>query len=215
MKKFIVTLIFSAICFAQAGTLTPTNTTTPPAGGYLPGAVIPITITKTGNPTTTGLQFDIQSSVGINAIVVSLPSGLSTTKQVTCAPFSSNFRCVIVGFNTTTIPDGVIAVATTTLASTNSTSPATLVVSNPVETDSTGTALAVTVTNPTISLPTRNPCDVTGDGNVSSSDLSTVTNAAVARATTPDLNSDGTTNVQDAQIVATAGTGPAFVCNAH
>lgn len=215
MKRVLLFLISSLACFAQAATLTPANTTTPPAGGYPSGAVIPISIAKTGNPTATGLQFDIQTSAGVSSVVMSIPAGLAVTKQLSCAPFSSNFRCLIVGFNTSVIPDGVIATATVTLASSINTSPVNVTVANPVETDATGTALAVTVANPTVSLPTRNPCDVTGDGSVSPLDLSAVVNPATLRASTPDLNSDGTANVQDAQIVATAGTGPAFVCNAH
>jgi hypothetical protein len=151
----------------------------------------------------------------VSSVALSLPASLASAKQVSCSIFSPNFTCVIVGLNATTIPDGIIATANVTLATAGLTSPVTVNVANPVETDATGTALAVTVANPIVSLSIRNLCDVTGDGSVSSADLSAVINAAIAKAASPDLNSDGKVNVQDAQIVATATVGPTFTCNAH
>ena len=214
MKSLFLSLLLVPLAWAQ--TLTPSTAGTAPAGGYAPGAVVPISITAAGNPTKTGIQFDIQTSAGVANVVVSIPSALASTKQVSCDPFAASMTCLVVGFDTATIPDGVVATANVTLASTLSASaPVTVTIANPVETDATGTALAVTVANPTVSLSIQNPCAVTGDGSVSSGDFSAEISAALAHATTPDLNSDGKVNVQDVQIVATAGTPPNFVCNAR
>ena len=213
----MIKLLFaSLLCLplAAQGTLSPSNAGAPPAGGYTAGSVVQINVTKAGNATTTGIQFDVQAPSGVASVAVSIPAGLAASKFLTCSPGTST-TCLIVRFNTATIPDGIIATAAITLASSISTSPVNVTVANPVETDASGTALAVTVANPTVSLSIKNPCDVTGDGSVSSADLSAAVSAAIAKATSPDLNSDGKVNVQDAQIVATAGTGPSFACNAH
>ncbi len=213
MTRLMLASLLSLPLFAQ-GTLSPSNAGSPPAGGYTAGSVVQINVSKAGNASATGIQFDVQAPSGVASLTISIPAGLAASKSLTCSPGTST-TCLIVGFNTTPIPDGIIATAAITLASSVSTSPVNVTVANPLEADASGTALAVTVANPTVSLSIRNPCDVTGDGSVTSADLSAVVSAALAKAASPDLNSDGKVNVQDAQIVATAGTGPSFTCNAH
>lgn len=221
MKKLLLLLI-PAICFAQ-GTITPVNTTTPPASGYAPGAVIPINIVKSGNSAcsatgtgcVTALQFDQQSMVGVATVAWTIAPALAASKFISCGP-PNGTTCVIIGLNQTPIPDGPVAVATVTLASTLTLPSVTFGLFNTaVESDSTGASLAVSVTNPTLLLPAqKSRCAVAStNGTVGMADLQAVDAQITARTTNAatDLNSDTKTNVQDAQIVATAGSGGA--CN--
>lgn len=213
--KNLLLLFTSVVCFAQSATLAPVNTTTPPAAGYAPGAVIPINIVKAGNPTATALQFDVQSMAGVATVSWSVSPAIAGSKILTCsANGPATGTCALVGLNQTVIPDGVVAIGTVTLAPSVNVSPVVFSISNPIESDPNGASLAVSVANPTVSLsiaPSR--CAVTGDGAVSSADLQAVVNQIVARTTSAatDLNTDGKTNVLDAQIVATAAT--TGVCN--
>lgn len=194
-------------------TLSISNQNTPPAGGYAPGAVVPLIITKTGNPTATGFEFDIAVSAG--TIAGSAGPALPAGKFVSCSP-APPLSCIAIGLDDNSIPDGAAMVLSVTLPANISSSPVTVTISNPVESDPNGSSLPTVIGNPTVSLSIKNGCDVNGDGSVSSADLSVVVNAALAHvtSTTTDLNKDGKTNVLDAQIVATAGTAPAFTCNA-
>lgn len=199
--------------FAQ-GTLSLSNAGTVPPGGYAPGATVILDVTKTGNPTATGLQFDLVLPSG--ALSVAIGPAPPAGKQISCSTGLS-IRCIVIGLaDTNPIPDGVVAIATVTLAA-NASGTVVVTIANPVESDGNGNGLAVTVGNPTVSLSIRNRCDVDGNGSVSSSDTSAVVSVAILKSTTSqtDLNSDGLTNVLDAQITATAATAPNFVCNAH
>lgn len=211
IKFFSILLVISVAALAQ--NLSIANQGTPPSGGYAPGATVPLAISKSGNPAATALQFDFGISAGGGTITVAAGPAMPATKTLQCSSVAP-LRCLIAGFNTATIPDGVLAIATVQIAATV-TSTVTATISKPVESDINGLAIPTVIGNPTVSLSIKNGCDVDGDGLVSSADLSRVANAITSQAASgPDLNSDGTTNAQDAQIVATAGTPPAFTCNA-
>lgn len=210
---FLVVVFLLAIAARGQGTLSIANQNTPPTGGYAPGAVVPLTITKTGNSATTAFQFDISASAGLitGAVGPALPAG----KALTCSS-APPYRCIAVGLDTNAIPDGIVAVLSVALPASIASSPVTVTVSNPIEADAGGNAVPTVIGNPTVSLSIKNGCDVNGDGSVGSADLSVVVSAVAAgnTSTATDLNKDGKTNVLDGQIVATAGTGPAFTCNA-
>lgn len=207
-------LLFTAAAWSQ--TLSFSNAGSPPTAGYAPGSVVTLNITKSGNPTDAAIQFNLPVPPGVASIsVAASPAATAAGKTVTCGATAADI-CVLVGFNANTIPDGVVAIATVTLASSVPQNPVAVSLTNPIEGDTNGSSLPVTIQNPTVSLSIKNACDVDGDGSVSSADLSSVVSMTVtgATSTATDLNSDGATNVLDAQIVATAGTPPGFVCNA-
>lgn len=220
MKRLALFLLASALLFAQ-GTLTLVNTGTPPAAGYAAGAVVPLAINAAGNNTcgagslgcVTGAEFTVTTTAGTIAFIA--PASFGSAKTLACSP-SSPYTCLLVGLNNITpIPAGLLATVSLTIPTPAPTTPITVTLSNPVEADGAGNGLVVTVLNPTVSLSPVNRCAVTGDSSVSSADTSAVINEALTGMTTPatDLNSDGKTNVLDAQIVATAGSGGP--CNAH
>ncbi len=213
LKKCVSMLLILCVSVMAQGTLS-LVAPTPPAGGYSPGAVIPVNLVKAGN-STSAIQFSAPWATNIATVSWVLAPALAPAKALTCGGVASPTICTIVGFNQTLIPDGTIATATVTLANSIATSPVTFSVTNPIESDINGASLAVSLANPTISFSIKNPCAVTGGGSVVSADLSAVISQIIAKTTTAatDLDSSGTTNVLDAQIVATAGS--TGVCNAH
>jgi len=200
--------------FAQ-GTLSLSNAGTAPAAGYAPGATVTLNITKTGN-SPTGIQFDLSIPAASGAVAMALGPAAPAGKTITCSTGVS-IRCLVVGLDTNVIPDGIVAVASVTLASSLNASPVAVTLANPVEADAGANSLPVTIPNPTLSLSIKNACDVNGDGIVSQADLVVVVAQAITKinAVATDLNRDGKTDVLDAQIVATAATGPAFTCLAR
>lgn len=215
----VVALVLAIVASAKAQVISLTNPATAPAGGYAPGATIPLSITKTGNPNVTGVQFDLTAGAGAS-VAVTPGAALPPSKTLTCFPVvpSGVVTCLAVGLNIDDIPDGTLAVATVQLApAAIGSSPIVVTILNVVATDAAGTALPATIGNPTVSLLLRSSCDVNGDGSVGSADLSAVVSVAIQKGTNTatDLNKDGKTNVQDAQIVGTAATAPAFTCLAH
>jgi hypothetical protein len=174
-----------------------------------------LNITKAGN-SPTGLQFDLSLPAASGAVSVALGSAAPAGKSLTCSTGAS-IRCLIVGLDTNVIPDGVVAVASITLANPLTANSVAVTLANPIEADAAADSLPVTVANPTVSLSIKSACDVNGDGSVSSADLTAVVSQAVTKnsVTATDLNKDGKTDVVDGQIVATAATGPAFACLAH
>lgn len=212
LKSVAILFFISVAAFAQ--NLSIANQNTPPSGGYAPGATVPLAISKSGNPGAAALQFDLAISAGGGTITVAPGPAMPATKNLQCSTVAP-LRCLIAGFNTAAIPDGVLAIATVQIAATVTSSPVTATISKPVESDANGVAIPTVIGNPTVSLSIRSGCDVDGDGSVSSADFSAVASAITSQAASgPDLNKDGSTNAQDAQIVATAGTPPAFTCNA-
>lgn len=213
--KILLSLFFTACTMFAQATLSLVNPGPIPPAGYLPGATITLNIVKTGNASTTGLQFDVGTTAGSITAAVG-PAVTTGSKIVQCSTVNP-IRCLEIGLaNTTVIPDGTVVVASLTLPASVSTSPVVVTLSNPVEADAGGNSLTVTVGNPTVSLSIKNACDVNGDGSVSSADSSAVVNQALTRTSTAttDLNGDGKTDVLDAQIAATAAS-PGGVCNAH
>ena len=215
MKKLLL-LLFSALCFAQSATISLVNTTTAPSAGYAPGAVISINIVKSGNLPRSAIQF-VQSMVGVatysagyrpRARVFQVDQLRGTQRPPQPAPYSAQSdadpRRPDSGHNQVTLANNV-TIPTVTFGLYNTA----------IESDPSGASLAVSVANPTsLPLPVqKSRCDVDGDGKIGQSDLTSVIAQITARTTSPatDLNSDGKTNVQDAQIVATAASGG--VCN--
>jgi hypothetical protein len=215
MKKTLLTLLLTCLSVFAQGTLTLSGSGTPPPAGYAPGATVSLNIAKTGN-SPTGIQFDLSIPSSTGAITLALGPTVPAGKSIACSTGVS-VRCLLVGLDTNVIPDGIVAVASVTLANPLTANPVVVILANPVEADAGANSLPVTISNPTLSLSIKNACDVNGDGSVSLADLTVVVAQAITKnsAATTDLNKDGKTDVLDAQIVGTAATGPAFTCLAH
>lgn len=209
---FMLVVLFQPL-HAQ-GTLSIVNPTSP-APAYAPGSVVTLNVTKANLATATGFQFDIAAALGATFTVSGGPA-LPSSKLFQCSP-TGPITCVAVGFNFDVIPDGVVAIVVVTLPAALAVPSVNVSIANPVVTDKDGLGLQAALGNPTVSLLIKGGCDVNGDGSVSSADFFAVVNALLGHTTAPalDLNKDSKTNVLDAQIVGTAGTAPAFVCNAR
>lgn len=210
MKKLFLLSLFSVLSFAQ-GTLSLVNPS-PSASGYAPGAVVTLNVVKAGNPTDAAIQLQL-SAVGVASVAVAPGPALPAGKFASCSS-TLPLTCVLIGLDQNVIPDGVVATLNVTLATPFPGGSVTL--ANVIEADTLGNSLAVSIANPTVSLPAPDRCDVNGDGTVGSADLSAVILAIVNGSpfsAVLDLNSDTVVNVLDAQIVSAAAvTG---TCSAH
>lgn len=217
--KFLLPLLFAACACRAQGTLSLVNPATPPVAGYAAGATVPLNITKTGNPTTTALQFDITAPANSATITFAVgPAVTAGTKLIQCSPAPFPVRCILFGLaNAAPIPDGTVVVASVTLPGTTAVNPVPVTISAPIESDSGGNGLTVAVGNPTVSLPLKSGCDVNSDGTTTGADTQVVVNAVTARTTSvaTDLDSNSKTDALDVQIAATSATPPLFTCNAH
>jgi hypothetical protein len=215
MKQILPVLLLASLGALAQGTLTLSNSATPPAAGYAPGSTVSLNIMKTGN-SPTGIQYDLSIPASTGSITFALGPAAPAGKSITCSAGVA-VRCLLVGLDTNIIPDGIVAVASVTLAKPLAANPVVVTLSNPIEADAGANSLPVTIANPTVSLSIKSACDVDGDGSVSAADLTAVVAQAITQSSSAatDLNGDGRTDVLDAQIVATATAGPSFTCLAR
>ena len=61
MKRLFLIPFLATAVLAQ-GTLSLSNSGTPPTAGYAPGQTVTLNVTKAGNAGTTAFQFDISTS---------------------------------------------------------------------------------------------------------------------------------------------------------
>ncbi|MCC6395361.1 MAG: hypothetical protein IT167_32535, partial [Bryobacterales bacterium] len=136
--------------FAQGVTLALSS------GGGTPGSTVNLNITLTSSST---LPASLQWSMGYSAADVSSitvntgTAAAAAGKTVTCNPVSGSLNCLVFGFNTTTMSNGVVATVVVTLsASTGKTSTA-ITMSSGVASDPNGQGITpVTTTGNTISI---------------------------------------------------------------
>lgn len=123
--------------------------------------------------TVSAIQFNLTGATAAPVINTTL----AASKSVFCGP--SFATCLVVGNNTTTIPDGNV-VAIPTGAS----------ISNFIASSPTGTAIAVALVS--------NPCDVNHDGKIDVNDFSAIVQQADGAVTaSADINGDGKTDIFD------------------
>ncbi|MCC6586625.1 MAG: hypothetical protein IT168_07900, partial [Bryobacterales bacterium] len=150
LKLLFLTVFFlcAAPLFAQGVTLALSS------GSGTPGSTVNLNITLTSSSTLpASLQWSMGysaadvSSITVNAGAVATAAG----KSVTCNPVSGSLNCLVFGFNTTTMPNGVVAtVAVTLSASTVKTSTA-ITMSSGVASDPNGQGITpVTTTGNTV-----------------------------------------------------------------
>ncbi len=208
MKKQILALLLMSLGLFAQSTVSISNPNTPPPSGYAPGATVTLNVSTDKNaPTLSGIQFNFSApALGVSSVTaVAGPAAVAAGKSIQCSTGLTP-TCIVFGFNETPITNGVIAAFTVTLGSSLPTSPIQVTLSAPIEADVNGSALAVAVVNPTLSLPVLDKCAITGDASPSPADQQVVVAAIIGKTTTPatDLNQDGATNVLDAQMVAAA-----------
>jgi len=198
--KLILLTVFAAVGFGQ-------STLTLACPSYRAGTALICTINKTGD-IPAGLQFTFNAD-GRSSPWTATVQGTAAAagKDIQCN--TANGTCLISGINSQTIADGQMAQFSIPIAST--------VTGNLIFslTASVGASLAgtsvATTTNPSLSVPSVNKCDITGDGLSDGSDVTLIKTQITSGSapTTSDLNKDGAVNVIDEQILINAALGGA------
>lgn len=181
MKRLLAYLLALPLFGAN---LTLTGPVVAPSGSSV---VLTVTLASGGGPA--GLQWDMTG----------LPAGASVTSSITGKTANCTAtRCVLIGLDTTAIPDGTVATikysqppatVTANLLSTLGATPA-------------GGPLTVTPPITALSIPVQSNCDVNGDGKVDATDEGLILQQALAATT-------GTPSVLDVIRIIIAANGGA------
>ncbi len=143
------------------------------SGSGAPGGtvVIPITIASTQGAQTTTVQWSLTYPADITGVAVAIgSSGMSAQKFLSC----NGSKCVIIGLNRTTIPDGTVALATFQIASHPSSEAIPIKITGVVAGSVDGRSIPVIALSGSVSMPglspTGNRSDVAkGSGNTAKS----------------------------------------------
>ena len=142
----IVLLGLQSTAFAQSVTLS-LGSTTGTAGGTV---ALPINLTSAGGAQTSGLQWTFSFSSDITLVsVVASASTTAAGKSLSC----SGNNCLIVGFNSTVIPDGTVATATFQISGQPSSNPISIQLTGVVASSAGGTSIPSSGGTGTITLP--------------------------------------------------------------
>jgi Dockerin type I domain len=207
MKRLLAVLFLVASMSQAAVTLTLTGG----AGGIDNGDYGTLILTMSGGAAPLGLQFTLNTPSGMTDVVpIAGPIVSAATKLFRCSPYANNsVKCSVVGNNTNTIADGVIATYTIKTGAAM-TYPLVFTVPNVAAESMTGSTESISHVTSSHSLPSDYLCDVNHDGVIDTEDLRLITNwmtgaelvpTNVVPSTTCDINSDGVCNILDVLIV--------------
>ena len=215
MKLFLF-LTFAVAGFAQnVFDLTgPTN--------IRPGNVINMAVNLTGTSMPAASQFTVNTTADISALSVTIgAAGTAAGKVVSCGVYTANaLTCVLYGLtNVNTIANGVLANISATLSSAPTLTTETFSLTTPVDANTTGSSLTVTVSPVNIPVAVLSNCDLNGDGLVNTQDVNLIVSWVLGTATPPagmtcSLTGTGC-NVDDVEIIVAASTGLSCLATAN
>ncbi len=149
---------------------------------------LPITLASSGGAQTAGLQWSFTYSSDITGVtVVNGPSAINAGKSVTC----SVNGCLLLGFNSTTMADGTVAVATFQIAANPSTTSIPIQITGVVASTAAGSSIPASGGTGTISLPGAPPPSI----SVGVSPLSATLTASQSKLFTATVTGNANTGV--------------------
>jgi len=130
---------------------------------------LPITLASSGGAQTAGLQWSFTYSSDITSVtVVAGTSATNAGKSITC----SGNSCLLAGFNSTTMADGTVAIATFQIAANPSTNSIPIQITSAVASTAVGNSIPASGGTGTISVPGAPPPSVSVGVSPSSTTLS-------------------------------------------
>lgn len=208
--KLLLGLLFAFSSFAQA-----TLNITGPSARVPAGSTATITLSAVGvtGQNVAGLQFSLPGLSWAATPTIGA-AGTAAGKSIYCATVTSGLNCLVVGFNSTVIADGVLATVQLTVPRSVVSGNTSLALSGTLGASPLGAAVTVGAGSP-FSLATSSACDPDGSGTSTATDFTLVLPQWLGTAVCSplaDLNSDGKCDILDATILAVAVGGGA--CNA-
>lgn len=127
------------------------------SGSGSPGSTVNLnlSVTTTGATLPSGLQWDVSYAANdISSITFTIDPRLAANKQMSCGAISNTqLRCILFGFNQTTITNGVVATAAVALSSGTTSTSTAISISNQSATDANGLSITpATASGGTISI---------------------------------------------------------------
>ena len=169
---------------------------------------VPITVASSGGAQTTGLQWTFSYSSDITGVTVAAGSATTSAgKSLSC----SGSNCLIVGFNSTVIPDGTVGVATFQIAAAPTSNPIAIQLTSVVASSASGTSIPSSGGSGAISLPVA---IALGSLNCTSSTINTpgstscsiaLTGAAPAGGLTVSLSSNNANLTVPSSVTVASG----------
>lgn len=182
-------------------------------------AMLNVSLASGGNANA-GLQFNLLVGPDIAAVTPAIgPAASGASKNITCSPLAAaKLTCIIFGINLNTIPDGVVATFSVTLAANPVATPEAFSLAGLVAGGPSGTTLPIAA-GAALVIPVQSKCDVTGDNVVNGLDVIALASWAVGISSPPagvnaDLNGDGKVDLLDLLTLVPA-TQPGGACNAN
>ncbi len=206
MRRLLVLMYLAGPLFAQQMTLSIMN-----QGQVRPGNTLQLQARLAGASAASmaSFQFNVQASIPGTWSVTNGDVALGAGKTFTCAPpdaTSPDFRCIVSGMNSNTISDGSVAVLSLDIPSNAPTGQVTITTSNTLGASGTGGAVPLTTSSVNFTLASPlSPCDLNSDGTTNVQDVQSAINQWLGLAARSlDLDSDGKTTVVDVQRVINA-----------
>ena len=152
VRSTILALFTALAAAAQGGVLSLSQVTATSAGTV----VLNVSLQSSSGQQPAGVQFTLSySPVDFTAIQVTAgQSATAAGKSIDCAGSASASKCVVVGVNKSTIPDGVVAVVLLTVSSTTSDTTSVIQLQNPLAVSAGGSAITISGTGTTANLDT-------------------------------------------------------------
>ena len=148
-KIFLSTFVLlglQSFAFAQSVTLS-IGSASGTAGGTV---ALPISLASAGGAQTVGLQWTFNYSSDITSVtVVASAAALAAGKSLSC----NGNNCLLVGLNSTVIPDGTVATATFQISGQPSSNPISIQLAGVVASSASGTSIPSSGTSGNITLP--------------------------------------------------------------
>ncbi len=124
-------------------------------GAGTPGTVVNVdlSITSSSGAQPTGVQWRLTPGAAISAVTFTASTAATNAgKTLTCSTSNGNTDCILVGMNTTVLPNGPVATAAITISPTTAAASAALTLSNIVVSNAAGTSIPSTSTNGVVNI---------------------------------------------------------------
>jgi len=149
-RLFCLILFATIAALAQGDTLNLSQGTATTAGTIS----VNVSLQSSSGQQPAGVQFTLSySPVDFTAIRVTAgPSAIAAGKSVECAGSASAYNCIVAGFNSSAVPDGVLAVVSLTVSPTTLDTTSLVQLQDALAASSTGIAIPISVTGATVTI---------------------------------------------------------------
>src|SRR5690348_1689067 len=136
--------------FAQTVSLSLSTASGTPGGTVS----LALSLNSGGGPQPAGVQWTMTyPALDLSVVQVTAgPSAIASGKSVFCASGASSYTCLVVGLNTSSIPDGVVVVLLLSISTATTSSSSYIQIENPVAASPSGGAIPVSASGAAVTI---------------------------------------------------------------